>query len=192
MKSQVNQAYILLSKGKLQEAIQSFNHLYFQFPQDIDIQMGRMFCDIGINDLSKGVALSEFYFLLREEKNALQAQQEILPRLQKIEEKENLETEKALELALGSAEALSCITFEDFKTFVFSKNTFKEAFEDFTLSTKIVFSNKNELYEFLNLLIDEGYANLSLQYAENIGENMGFDTQIHQILQKAVKHLDEN
>lgn len=192
MKSKVNQAYTLLSKGKLAEAIRLFNQLYFEYPQDLDIQMGRVFCDIGASELSKGVALSEFYYLLRQEKSSLQAKEEILPRLHKLEEAENSETEKALELALGSAEALSCISFEDFKTFVFSKNTFKEAFEDFTLSTKIVFSSKNELYEFLNLLIDEGYANLSLQYAENIGENMGFDTQIHQILQKAVKHLNEN
>ena len=192
MKPKINQAYTLLSKGKVNEAIESFNHLHFQFPKDLDIQMGRIFCDIANTDLSKGVALSEFYYLLRQEKSSLQAQAEILPRLQKLEELENLETEKAWEIALGSAEALSCITFEDFKAFVFSKPNFKEAFEDFTLSTKIVFSSKNELYEFLNLLIDKGYANLSLQYAENIGENMGFDTQIHQILQKAVKHLNEN
>lgn len=192
MKSKVNQAYALLSKGKLAESIKLFNQLYFKYPQDLDIQMGRIFCDIAVSELSKGVALSEFYYLLRQEKSAKQAQSEMLARIQKLEELENKETEKALELALGSAEALSCISFEDFKTFVFSKENFKEAFEDFTLSTKIVFSSKNELYEFLNLLIDEGYANLSLQYAENIGENMGFDTQIHQILQKAVKNLNEN
>lgn len=192
MKPKVNQAYSLLSKGKLQEAIGLFNQLYFQFPQDLDVQIGRMFCDIGITDLSKGVALSEFYYLLRQEKNSLQAYRETLPRIQKLEERENLETEKALELAIGNAEALSCISFGDFKDFIISKNNFQEAFEDFTLSTKIAFSNKNELYEFLNLLIDEGYANLILQYAENIGENMGFDTQIHQILQKAVKRINES
>lgn len=192
MKSKVIQAYTLLSEGKLIEAIKIFDHLHFQSPQDLDVQIGRMFCDIGINDLSKGIALSEFYYLLRQEKNASQAHKEILPKIQKIEEIENQETQKAIEIAINSAETLSCITFEDFKAFVLSKANFKEAFEDFTLSTKIVFSSKNELYEFLNLLIDQGYANLSLQYAENIGENMGFDTQIHQILQKAVKHLNEN
>lgn len=192
MKTKVNQAYTLLSKGKVNEAISCFNHLYFQNPQDLDVQMGRVFCDIASSDLSKGVALSEFYYLLRQEKNAQEAQSEALLRIQKFQEIENLETEKAIELAMSNAEALSCITFEDFKAFVLSKANFKEAFEDFTLSTKIVFSSKNELYEFLNLLIDQGYANLSLQYAENIGENMGFDTQIHQILQKAVKHLNEN
>ena len=69
------------------------------------------------------------------------------------------------------------------------QKNFKEAFEDFNLSTKIVFFSKDELCEFLNLLVEKGLPALTLQYAEAFGTDM--DPRIYNILQKAVKQNNE-
>ena len=189
MPSKIKKGLVLLSQGEIENAFNLLSVEYCKNPKNLDAQMGVLLCDIASSDLQKALGLLEFYDILLSEEDFRNAPKRILDLIHSLDQENNRENEELSLLWTENAESLSCITYEDFKNFVFSKSTFKEAFEDFSLSTKIVFSRKEELYDFLNLLIDEGYANLSLQYAENIGENMGFDPQINQILQKALRHL---
>lgn len=179
----------LLAKEEIHQALSILIREYEKNPDNLEAKIGVLLCDIAVSNKQKAIGLLEFYFALLSEEKPKNAQKRILDIIYSMDNKDNQENESFSASIHQKTEGLSCISYEDFKNFIFTKSNFKEAFEDFSLSTKIIFSRKEELYEFLNLLIEKGYANLSLQYAENIGENIGFDIQINQILQKAIKHI---
>lgn len=189
MTNQTKKGLNLLAKEKIKQAFFILTQENQKNPNNLEARIGILLCDIALTNKQKAIGLLEFYFALLAEEEPKDAQRRILEIIESIDQKDSQENEIFFSSSHQKTEGLSCISYEDFKNFIFKKPNFKEAFEDFSLSTKIVFSRKEELYEFLNLLIEKGYANLSLQYAENIGENIGFDMQINEILQKAIKHI---
>lgn len=184
--------YHFLSKGNVFGAERIFDEQYFLDPSDLDSQYGKIFCDIARQNFGKGVGMGDYYFMRRREKKASELQKEMDIMISKVGESENFEVKEALRFALNQAESLECITLDDFKKYIATQENFKEAFEDFNLSTKIVFFSKDELCEFLNLLIEKGMPALTLQYAEAIGANSDMDPRIYDILQKAVKQNNES
>lgn len=182
-------AFDFLSKEEYQKAFSLFAQELEADPLNLEAKMGILLCDIAHFDPQKALGLLEFYYALLSEESSQKAQQKVIHIIDSMDSKESKDSENFSQSLLQNAESFSCISYEDFKKFVFTKPNFKEAFEDFSLSTKIIFSHKEEVYEFLNFLIDRGYADLSMQYAENISETMGFDLNLNQILQKAIKHL---
>lgn len=191
MANQTKKGLNLLAKEEIQQALFILVQECEKNPTNLEAKMGVLLCDIALTNKQKAISLLEFYFALLSEEKPKNAQQRILNIIDSMDQKDNQENESFSSSIYQKTEGLSCISYEDFKNFIFTKSNFKEAFEDFSLSTKIVFSRKEELYEFLNLLIEKGYANLSLQYAENIGANIGFDMQINKILQKAIKYIKQ-
>ncbi len=62
-----------------------------------------------------------------------------------------------------------------------------KAFEDLIFSTKIIFTNKNEFYEFLNQLVENNYQDMSMEYIEymeSLKKSVIYDKEIEKILQK--------
>lgn len=192
MKKGVLRGFHYLSKGEVRKANQIFDMQYFLDPKDLDAQFGKIFCDIAMQTYGKGVGLADYYYMRRKSKKASEMQEEIDLAINQLSQTEDQEVKEALRMALNQAESLDCVTLEDFKKYIATKENFKEAFEDFNLSTKIVFFSRDELCEFLNLLIDKGLPALTLQYAEAIGANSDLDPRIYDILQKAVKQNNES
>lgn len=188
-KTKIQNAFDFLSKEEYQKAFSLFAQELETNSSNLEAQMGILLCDIAQFDPQKASDLLEFYYMLLSEETPQIAQKRIIHIIDSIDRKESKDLESLSQSLLQNAESFSCISYEDFKKFVFTKPNFKEAFEDFSLSTKIIFSHKEEVYEFLNFLIDRGYADLSMQYAENISETMGFDLNLNKILQRALKNL---
>ncbi|MDO7253746.1 histidine kinase [Helicobacter cappadocius] len=85
----------------------------------------------------------------------------------------------------AEAENIDGILYPDFKKICQNKN-FKEVFENLIFSTKIVFTNKNDFYDFLDLLVENNFYEMSISYIENMPGVAIYDTKIRKILQKAV------
>ena len=79
------------------------------------------------------------------------------------------------------------ILYSDFKKLLDDKNDFKRIFEYAMFSTKIIFTKKSDFYEFLNLLIDNGLSNISMQYIENLNSDIISDNEMQKIIKKALK-----
>ncbi len=75
---------------------------------------------------------------------------------------------------------------------IYAEKSFKEIFEDLIFSTKIIFLNKYEFYEFLNQLIENGYQDMSLEYIESLRKNIVYDSEIEKILQKVTDDNHKN
>lgn len=59
------------------------------------------------------------------------------------------------------------IIYEDFLLLVHEKGSFAKAFEDIMFSTKVLISKKEDFMHFLNLLVDNGFTDMALNYLEN-------------------------
>ncbi|CBG39897.1 Putative hypothetical protein [Helicobacter mustelae 12198] len=81
------------------------------------------------------------------------------------------------------AEQIDGILYKDFKEMYECKG-FKETFENLLFSTKIVFTNKEDFYEFLNTLLDYGYSEFCLQYIESMRSAIFYDAYLEQILRR--------
>ena len=56
--------------------------------------------------------------------------------------------------------------------------------KDLMFSSKIIFVNKGEFYEFLNELIDNDYQDISMEYIHSLKKNVIYDNELEKILQK--------
>ncbi|WP_104697423.1 MULTISPECIES: histidine kinase [unclassified Helicobacter] len=80
------------------------------------------------------------------------------------------------------------ILYSDFKAMCLETN-FKEVFENLIFSTKIIFTKKEDFYDFLEVLLENNFVDFCLQYIENMKEAMYYDLRIKDILQRAVQKL---
>lgn len=80
------------------------------------------------------------------------------------------------------------ILYSDFKA-MYLKSNFKEVFENLIFSTKIIFTKKEDFYDFLEVLLENNFIEFCLQYIENMKEAMYYDSRIKDILQRAVQKL---
>lgn len=83
---------------------------------------------------------------------------------------------------------LNGILYSDFKQMCQNSN-FKEVFENLIFSTKIIFTKKEDFYDFLESLLENGFVDFCLQYIENMKDTMLYDPKISAILKRAVQNL---
>jgi hypothetical protein len=59
------------------------------------------------------------------------------------------------------------VEYKDFLQLCKNKESFKKALEDIMFSTKIIIHKKDDFIDFVNLLIENDYRDLALNYIEN-------------------------
>ncbi len=59
------------------------------------------------------------------------------------------------------------ISYEDFLHLVKERGSFSRAFEDIMFSTRVLISKKEDFLHFLNLLVDNGFKQMALNYLES-------------------------
>jgi len=80
------------------------------------------------------------------------------------------------------------IEYKDFITLTKSKDSFKKALEDIMFSTKIIIHKKDDFIDFVNLLLENGYRDLALNYVENALAY--YPSEL--FFQKKLKQLEQN
>ncbi len=76
------------------------------------------------------------------------------------------------------------IAYDDFKTFISNKDSFKEAFEDIMFSTKVIIHKKDDFIDFLEQLIDNGFKEVSMNYFESAVQLFPHDKKLLQLVKK--------
>jgi nitrate reductase assembly molybdenum cofactor insertion protein NarJ len=76
-----------------------------------------------------------------------------------------------LEVLIEDINELNGILYEDIKDLLDSK----ENIENVLFTTKLIFSNNEELVEFMNKLMQFGYEDMAFDYVEHIYDKAVFD-----------------
>ena len=175
----------LLTK-KYDIAMQLFNDIIIENPDNKEAKLGILLCDMANDNEEQARKIFEYYQLTKIQKVA-NAEDGILNLINILDKNTNYLVSLLNEYEEAQINDIDGILYSDFKKLLDDKNDFKRIFEYAMFSTKIIFTKKSDFYEFLNLLIDNGLSNISMQYIENLNSDTISDNEKQKIIKKALK-----
>lgn len=135
-------------------------------PFDKESRIGALLADMAVEREDEAVALFEYY---ETTKNLGQDSADEM--IEQIINGVDINSDYLTQLLDSLEEHI--VTMEDgieYKDFLYlaeSKESFKKTLEDIMFSTKIIIHKKEDFIDFVNLLLENGYRELALNYVEN-------------------------
>ena len=171
-------------KKDFKKAQELFLRLLRTDPEDVRGKMGIMLCDLVNESEEEAIALFDYYEVLVEE-GEKEPEKIIIEMIGNFDKIENEINEFVLPLLNQTIE--EGISYEDFKSFVKERGDFKKAYEDIMFSTKVIITKKEDLFDFVNTLIEHGYKDQAFSYIEDASKLYPMDRELVKIFQK-LKH----
>ncbi|AFI03583.1 hypothetical protein [Helicobacter cetorum] len=190
----IKNAFLAFKKKHYSKALRLFSEALYLDEEDNKAKIGALLSDIALDFPKEAHSFYELYQnLISMQKRSLkhQAEEQILSLIASFDEGLNKMAEALEAQASQKGEELNGILYADFKR-LFKERGFKEAFEDLMFSTRIIFDNKEDFYEFLGYLNQYGYYELAINYIEGMHELHGvhiYDPFLCNLLKDALKHV---
>ncbi len=182
----LNEANSLFTQRKFDKALFLYSLLISNFPNNEEYPIYALLCDISIEDENKAVALFDYFFLLKKDDP-----KEAISYIKNVINAYDGDIEKMMdllkELNLTTVNQLDAINYEDFQLLIKQRGSFKVAFEDIMFSTKVAIEKKEDFYDFVTKLIDNGFNNMAYNYLEGFQDYFFQDKEIV----KLYKRLEE-
>ena len=182
----LNEANSLFTQRKFDKALFLYSLLISNFLNNEEYPIYALLCDISIEDENKAVALFDYFFLLKKDDP-----KEAISYIKNVINAYDGDIEKMMdllkELNLTTVNQLDAINYEDFQLLIKQRGSFKVAFEDIMFSTKVAIEKKEDFYDFVTKLIDNGFNNMAYNYLEGFQDYFFQDKEIV----KLYKRLEE-
>lgn len=182
----LNDAHSLFAQRRFEKALFLYSLLVDNFPQKDEYKIYALFCDIAVEDASKAIALFDYFSILKDDDL-----QEAIDYVKGVIKAYDGDIDKMMmllkELNVTTVNQLDAINYSDFKKLIEQRGSFKVAFEDIMFSTKVAIESKDDFYDFVTKLIDNGFSNMAYNYLEGFNEYFIHDKEIV----KLYKRLEE-
>ena len=182
----LNEANSLFTQRKFDKALFLYSLLISNFPNNEEYPIYAILCDISIEDENKAIALFDYFLLLKKDDP-----KEAISYIKNVINAYDGDIEKMMdllkELNLTTVNQLEAINYEDFQLLIKQRGSFKVAFEDIMFSTKVAIEKKEDFYDFVTKLIDNGFNNMAYNYLEGFQDYFFQDKEIV----KLYKRLEE-
>ena len=170
-------------RGEYDEAMRIYGIVLKDFPSLKEARIGAILSDIAHENDEEAQALFEYYQVLKEEKNE-DAERIIEEMIGSLDDA----MEKISDLLDGSLfetdESINGISYGDFKELVELRGSFRRAFEDIMFSTRVVITEKSELLDFLQQLVDNGFNEMAMRYIEGAAVAYPGEEKIQDLIDK--------
>ncbi|BCD61442.1 hypothetical protein NitYY0826_C0288 [Nitratiruptor sp. YY08-26] len=168
-------------KKNFQVSLQNYNSVLQLEPTNKEAHLGVILCDLASEDEEEALALFDFYIILKEEGEE-EPEKRVLEMLKTLEDSqrsfvESFENE-------NSTVAMEGITYKDFKEIVANRGSFKRAFEDIMFSTKVIITQKNDFFDFIENLIENGFTDIVYSYLEDASKLYPTDEKLQEFFEK--------
>ncbi len=176
-------------KGEYTKALQSFSLVLMHFPDDKESQIGAILTDMANENEDKAHAIFEYYQITKqiEEENAEEIIESLIDSVDfNIELLNQFINDDDM---LKNFEDDNSINYSDFLKHIQKRGNFKIAYEDIMFSTKVLINNKKDFLDFLEKLIDNGYNDTALNYAESALNLFPKDMKLQALFNK-VKNIN--
>ena len=186
----LDEAKEYFSKSEYEKALKKFADVLQKDPDSIEAYNGVILSEMALSGEGGAEALFDYYEVLKsEEKEEADAiMQEILENMDGTLEKLHDLFSEPLKDRL---EAENGILYEDFKKILKENgDDFKKVFDSIMFSTKVIISKKEDFIEFLDLLIENGYLEMALNYLENALSIYPSDMQLRDLMEKLATRLE--
>lgn len=186
-------AMLAFFQEDFEKSFRIYEIAYWQDTKDLDSLIGLYLSDIALDFKFEALNIFDLY------QNALKAhpksqkkivQALILDLIDMFDKKVNTdvkELEKREKFIFNAYEGIDAMSFQDLKI-VLEKSEFRDAFNYILTNSKLIFYKKDDFYEFLKLLINNDYLDMSMHYIDNLPK---YDEDIIPIIEEANKKMTQ-
>ncbi|PAF45105.1 histidine kinase [Helicobacter sp. 11S02596-1] len=185
----INKGFKAIGNGAYKSALFLFSEALFLDKDDLSAKIGLFIADMAMEFPREASGFYELYQNLIDTQpraKRTKVQKQILELIDSFDANLNKMAHILYDEDAFKAESIDGILYRDFKQMCQNKN-FKEIFQNLMFSSKIIFTNKNDFYDFLELLVENGFYEMAISYIENMRHFTLYDKKINEILQKAVR-----
>lgn len=179
-KKLLNSANEFFLNKEFDKALFIYAQLSSLYPQNKEYPMFALFCDIAHDDEAKALHLYDYFSVAKEENL-----EEALAYAQDVVDAFDGDIDKMMgllkDITESSVDALDAIKYEDFKTLVKSRGSFRIAFEDIMFSTKVAIESKDDFFDFVTKLIENDFNTTAYSYLEGFNEYFSYDQKVEEL-----------
>jgi tetratricopeptide (TPR) repeat protein len=160
-------------------------------PTNKEYQIYALFCDLASEDNLKAQELFEKFTILKDEdlNKALDFVQDEIA----LHDGDNeLLLQMIHDVSLQTIESLEAIDYNDFLQLEKNRGSFKRAYEDIMFSTKVSIVSKDDLVDFINKLIENGFDSTAYTYLDGFNEAFSYDKDLTELYKKLESKNIEN
>lgn len=179
----LNEANSLFVQKKFDKALFLYSQLSSNFPENKEYKIYALFCDVASEDVQKAMSLYDYFTVVKDE-NLDEAVKYVEDVIHAYDGDVDKMMEILKDLSSSTVEALDAIRYEDFKKLIKTRGSFRIAFEDIMFSTKVAIENKEDFFDFVNKLIDNGFENTAYTYLEGFNDYFSYDKEIENLYKK--------
>ncbi|MEA1982099.1 MAG: hypothetical protein U9N39_01040 [Campylobacterota bacterium] len=182
----LSQAKDSFSKAEYKVALEKFAEVLQNYPNSKEAYNGVILSEMAMSGEGGAEALFDYYEILQEDdrESADKIMSEILENMDGSLEKLS---EVFAEPLRDRLEFEDGILYTDFKQLLAEGGEFKEIFENIMFSTRVIITQKEDFIDFLDKLIEHGFAEMALSYLENALSVYPNDKLLRKLLKKLAK-----
>jgi len=169
--------------GEYEEALRIYGILLKDFPDLKEARIGAILSDIANENDEEAQALFEYYQVLRKE-NSEDAEKIIEDMIDSLDNALEKISSILDGMLFGRDEYANGISYDDFKELVNQRGSFKRAFEDIMFSTRVIITDKDDLLDFLQELVNNGFSEVAMRYIEGVAIAYPGEEKIQDIIKK--------
>ncbi|WP_456381418.1 hypothetical protein [Hydrogenimonas sp.] len=170
-------------RGEYEEAMRTYGLLLRDYPSLKEARIGAILSDVAGENDEEAQALFEYYQVLREE-NGEDAERIIEEMIGSLDDALTKISDLLEGTLLGSDEPMNGISYHDFVELVELRGSFRRAFEDIMFSTRVVITEKEELLDFLQQLVENGFNEMAMRYIEGAAVAYPGEEKIQDLIEK--------
>ncbi len=182
----LSQAKDSFSKSNYRNALEKFATVLQDYPNSKEAYNGVILSEMALSGEGGAEALFDYYEILKDEDKE-QADKIMSDILQTMDGTLDKLSEIFAEPLRDRLEFEDGILYQDFKAIIDSGESFKETFENIMFSTRVIITKKEDFIDFLENLIEFGFAEMALTYLENALSVYPSDKLLGKLLKKLVK-----
>ncbi|MGE4420062.1 MAG: hypothetical protein AB7D38_09560 [Sulfurimonas sp.] len=182
----LSQAKDSFSKSDYKNALEKFAAVLQNFPNSKEAYNGVILAEMALSGEGGAEALFDYYEILKEEDKE-QADIIMSDILQNMDGSMERLSEVFAQPIRDRIELEDGILYKDFKALIDEGESFKETFENIMFSTRVIITQKEDFVDFLENLIEHGFAEMALSYLENALSVYPSDILLRKLLRKLAK-----
>jgi hypothetical protein len=173
-------------KGDYNNALVNYGIILKDNPEDKEAKICALLCDLAEENEFEAHAIFDYYFIAKKDND-----KEVEERVEKLivtaGDNMNQISELLSSLSGDSSDYLDGISYEEFDKIVNEDGDFRKSFENIVYSTKVIITNKYEMYQFLNTLIKNRFYSTAVSYIESANAVFKNDKKLVDLIDKIRK-----
>ena len=187
----IEEAHEYFSVGAYDKAIFLYAQASSLEPKNLEYQIYALFCDIASEDVSKAQSLFD-YFIVQKDIDFQKAVSFVQESISAYDGDVELMMKLLHDISEQNIETLDAIEYGDFLKLVQTRGSFREAYEDIMFSTKVAITSKEDLIDFINMLIENNFNTTAYSYLDGYGDVFAYDDELVALYSKLGEKSIEN